>query len=137
MNFFTGTYAECFPGLPSCVSFPEVAHSTARIIWNPPAEQNGIITDYWVSYRQKSAPPSFVIVDDKLGPTRREFEVTGLSRMTYYVFSVTDSTDLGWGVAATAEVYTIVNRRPPDPPTKPETSQIGDRWVTIAWRPGG
>jgi len=88
-----------------------VTHSTARIIWSPPAQPNGLITKYRVSYRQKSAPPSYAIVDDKLGPERREFEVHGLGRMTYYVFSVTARTHLGWGVAATAEVYTIVNRR--------------------------
>ena len=73
-------------------------------------EPNGVISSYRVSYREKSAPPSYAIVDDKLGPARRQFEVNDLTVMTSYVFSVTARTHLGWGTVATVEVYTIVNR---------------------------
>ena len=64
-----------------------------------------------MAYREKADPPSYAIVDDSLNPGRRDFFVSNLERNTYYVFTVTGRTQLGWGTPAELEVYTIVNRR--------------------------
>ena len=39
-------------GPPSNVSFPDVSFTTARVIWDVPAEPNGEILKYRVSYRR-------------------------------------------------------------------------------------
>lgn len=98
------------PGPPASVFFPEVTQSTAKAVWSPPRQPNGFIIGYRVAYRNKADPPSYAIVDDSLGPGRRDFYVSTLERNTYYVFTVTARTQLGWGTPAQLEVYTIVSR---------------------------
>ncbi|ELU15655.1 hypothetical protein CAPTEDRAFT_52109, partial [Capitella teleta] len=129
------------PGPPSAVYFPDVTNSAVKVVWEPPREPNGVIRGYRVAYGQRVEPPSeqtYTIVDDTLNKDRRSYEVFDLMRNTYYVFSITAETRLGWGVPYQLEVYTIINRRVPNAPSQPRfgLSQIGDRWVTISWTPG-
>ena len=99
------------PGPPSSIYFPDVSEHSARIVWSPPLQPNGIILGYRVAYREKSRPPSYTIVDDTLSQNTLEYNVTGLERTTYYVFSLTARTNSGWGITEDQEVYTINNRR--------------------------
>ena len=91
--------------------FPDVTASTAQIRWSPPLEPNGIIAGYEVTYREATNPKNYAIVDDSLGPTRSEFYVSNLQRSTYYIFTVSARTRLGWGEEAEVKVLTIANRR--------------------------
>ena len=103
-------YYVSVPGPPSGIYFPEVTHSTVRVVWSPPTAPNGDIIGYRVAYREKSKPVSYTVVDPNLGPTTSEYYVTNLQRTTYYVFSITAKTQLGFGEPGDVEVYTIVNR---------------------------
>ena len=87
-----------------------MTRSTAKIVWSPPLEPNGIVAGYRVTYREATNPENYAIVDDSLGPTRRDFYVSSLSQNTYYIFTVAATTRLGWGEAAEVKVLTIANR---------------------------
>ena len=99
------------PGPPINVYFPQVNDSSATIVWETPAEQNGIIQEYKVVWRLKDSVSS---PDDKnyADKDKNTFEhsVSGLLREKYYVFLVSARTELGWGEAAEVEVYTTTNR---------------------------
>ena len=85
--------------------------STVKIVWSPPTDPNGIIAGYKVTYREKANPKEYAIGDDSLGPTRRDFYVQTLTKKTYYVFTVSARTRLGWGTETEVDVYTIADRR--------------------------
>jgi hypothetical protein len=65
--------------------------------------------------------------------------VSGLSKMEYYIFSISanNTSQLGWGSEAKALIYTIEgNRRSrPDPPNKPTISKssIKTNQLTLNW----
>merc|ERR1719266_3228743 len=130
------TTYEDVPGPPSNVSFPDVSFTTARIIWDVPQEPNGEIQAFRVNYH--------LLNDDSVNftreflPTDRTFRAVGLEPMSYYLFSVTAKTALGWGYTTQGLVYTTNNREAPQPPSAPQISpsQIQDRDLTFSWTPG-
>ena len=130
------TTYEDVPGPPSNVSFPDVSFTMARIIWDMPKEPNGDIKAYRVSYH--------LLNDDSVNftreflPTDRTYRAVGLEPMSYYLFSVTAKTALGWGYTTQGLVYTTNNREAPQPPSAPQISpsQIQDRDLTFTWTPG-
>eukprot|EP00090_Calanus_glacialis_P041134 TRINITY_DN7227_c0_g1_i2.p1 TRINITY_DN7227_c0_g1~~TRINITY_DN7227_c0_g1_i2.p1 ORF type:complete len:2186 (-),score=220.82 TRINITY_DN7227_c0_g1_i2:579-7136(-) len=130
------TTFEDVPGPPSNISFPDVSFTTARIIWDVPQEPNGEIKAYKVNYHlQKDDSKNF---SKEFLPTDRTFSAVGLDPMSYYQFSVTAKTALGWGYTTKGLVYTTNNREAPQPPSAPQISpsQIQDRDLTFSWTPG-
>ena len=130
------TTYEDVPGPPSNVSFPDVSFTTARIIWDMPKEPNGAIKAYRVTYHLYS--DDSVNFTKEFLPTDRTFRAVGLEPMSYYLFSVTAKTALGWGYTTQGLVYTTNNREAPQPPSAPQISpsQIQDRDLTFSWTPG-
>ena len=130
------TTFEDVPGAPSNISFPDVSFTTARIIWDIPAEPNGEIQAFRVNYH--------LLNDDSENftkeflPTDRTYRAVGLEPMSYYQFSVSAKTALGWGYTSKGLVYTTNNREAPEPPSAPliSPSQIQDRDITFSWTPG-
>merc|ERR1719431_1847158 len=114
------TTYEDVPGPPSNISFPDVSFTTARIIWDVPQEPNGEIKAYRVNYH--------LLNDDSENftreflPTDRTYRAVGLEPMSYYQFSVTAKTALGWGYPTSGLVYTTNNREAPQPPSAPQIS---------------
>jgi len=134
---------EDVPGAPSNVSFPDVSFTTARVIWDVPAEPNGEIVRYRVSYRRANLATSVTTAKDdnftrEFLPTDRTFRAVGLQPMTSYAFEVAARTSLGWGYAARGLVYTTNNREAPQPPSAPRISpsQVQAREITFSWNPG-
>ncbi|XP_061168000.1 protein sidekick-2-like [Saccostrea echinata] len=123
------------PGPPVRLWFPEVTSNTVKIMWSPPLEPNGIISGYMVTYRRDDTSNTFnssVIVASQL-----QYYISSLENNKYYSFSVMAKTRRGWGSAASAKVYTTINRRVPDSPTKPTImSDIRARSLTISWLSG-
>lgn len=124
------------PGPPSNVSFPDVSFTTARIIWDVPAEPNGQILAYRVDYHLDALPS--INMTREFPPSDRTFRATGLEAEQYYLFSVTAQTRLGWGKTANALVFTTNNRETPQPPSSPQVSrsQIQAERITFSWTPG-
>ncbi len=84
-------------GPPSNMSFPDVSFTTARVIWDVPAEPNGEILRYRVSYRRQrrrhfgvegaGGGQSDNFTREFL-PTDRTFRAVGLDPMENYEFEV-------------------------------------------------
>ncbi|XP_076440901.1 protein sidekick-like isoform X2 [Babylonia areolata] len=127
---------EDVPGPPMIIYFPNVTYTSAIVVWTPPSEPNGIITGYKVSYRKQDDTASQT--DSELGPKVYEYTVDVLERETYYIFSVTAKTRLGWGETASVPVLTMLNRDRPEKPRKPKVGslQVHSRNITITWQPG-
>ncbi|OWF40124.1 protein sidekick-like [Mizuhopecten yessoensis] len=122
------------PGPPVIVWFPQVTYTTAKVLWSPPLEPNGIVSGYMVSFRIKNL--NIITNSSELPSTQFEYTVATLQRETYYLFSVTARTHLGWGTPAEVLVYTMINRTIPDRPSLPTiTSEVGPRSVVISWQP--
>uniref|UniRef100_A0A0K2T3X4 Protein sidekicklike [Megachile rotundata] n=1 Tax=Lepeophtheirus salmonis TaxID=72036 RepID=A0A0K2T3X4_LEPSM len=127
---------EDVPGPPSNVSFPDVSYTTARIIWDIPAEPNGVINKYRVSYYPEGNPSRNF--SKEFLPTDRTYRAINLDPMSNYVFEVIAKTNLGWGYTAKELVYTNNNRETPQPPSAPQISQsqVQAREITFSWNPG-
>ena len=108
------------PGPPSNVSFPDVSFSTARVIWDVPAEPNGKILKYRVTYRERGTDFNFT---KEFLPTDRTYRAVNLEPNHNYEFQITAKTGLGWGYTATGLVYTTNNREAPQPPSAPQILQ--------------
>ncbi|XP_032779959.2 protein sidekick isoform X2 [Daphnia magna] len=127
---------EDVPGVPSNVSFPDVSFSSARVIWDVPAEPNGEILAYRVTYFIDSTQATNT--SKEFAPSDRTYRVTNLEAEQFYMFHIAAKTSLGWGQAARALVYTTNSRDAPQPPSAPHVSpsQIQSQQITFSWAPG-
>ncbi|KAM9457056.1 protein sidekick-2 isoform 2-T2 [Clarias gariepinus] len=125
------------PGPPIGILFPEVRTTSVRLIWQPPAQPNGIILAYQITYRRNSSSSNSAIVD-VLSPSARQYTASGLKPESVYVFRLTAQTRNGWGEAAEALVVTTEKRARPQPPSRPVVPQedVQARSVLLSWEPG-
>uniref|UniRef100_A0A8C6U6E1 Sidekick cell adhesion molecule 2a n=1 Tax=Neogobius melanostomus TaxID=47308 RepID=A0A8C6U6E1_9GOBI len=125
------------PGPPVGILFPEVRTTSVRLIWQPPAQPNGIILAYQITYRRNSSNSNAATVD-VLSPSARQYTATGLKPETVYVFRLTAQTRKGWGEAAEALVVTTEKRARPQPTRRPVVPQqdVHARRVLLSWEPG-
>ncbi|KAL6476951.1 hypothetical protein MHYP_G00154500 [Metynnis hypsauchen] len=125
------------PGPSVGILFPEVRTNSVRLIWQPPAQPNGIILAYQITYRRNSSNSNSATVD-VLSPSARQYTATGLKPESVYVFRLTAQTRKGWGEAAEALVVTTEKRARPQPPSRPVVPQddVQARSVLLSWEPG-
>ncbi|KAM6904505.1 protein sidekick-2-like isoform 2-T2 [Xenentodon cancila] len=125
------------PGPPVGILFPEVRTTSVRLIWQPPAQPNGIILAYQITYRRNSSNSNAATVD-VLSPSARQYTATGLKPELVYVFRLTAQTRKGWGEAAEALVVTTEKRARPQPTSRPVVPQeeVQARRVLLSWEPG-
>ncbi|XP_066560557.1 protein sidekick-2 isoform X2 [Amia ocellicauda] len=125
------------PGPPVGILFPEVRTTSVRLIWQSPAQPNGIILAYQITYRLNSTNSNTATVD-VLNPSARQYTVTGLKPESVYVFRITAQTRKGWGEAAEALVVTTEKRARPQPTSRPTVQQedVLARSVLLSWEPG-
>uniref|UniRef100_A0A3Q2XUG2 Sidekick cell adhesion molecule 2 n=1 Tax=Hippocampus comes TaxID=109280 RepID=A0A3Q2XUG2_HIPCM len=125
------------PGPPVGILFPEVRTTSVRLIWQPPAQPNGIILAYQVTYRRNSSSGSAATVD-VLSPSARQYMAAALKPETVYVFRLSAQTRKGWGEAAEALVVTTEKRVRPQPTGRPVAPQrhVRARRVLLSWEPG-
>ncbi|KAK3559960.1 hypothetical protein QTP86_030316 [Hemibagrus guttatus] len=125
------------PGPPVGILFPEVRTTSVRLIWQSPAQPNGIILAYQITYRLNSSNSNSATVD-VLNPSARQYTVNSLKPESVYIFSITAQTRKGWGDAAEALVVTTEKRARPQPPRHlmvPQES-VRARSVLMSWEPG-
>ncbi|CAB1350195.1 unnamed protein product [Coregonus sp. 'balchen'] len=115
------------PGPPVGILFPEVRTGSVRLIWQPPAQPNGIILAYQITHRRNSSNSNAATVD-VLSPSERQYTASGLKPEAVYVFRLTAQTRKGWGEAAEALV-------PASRPTVPQ-EDVQARSVMLSWEPG-
>uniref|UniRef100_A0A3Q2YF35 Sidekick cell adhesion molecule 1 n=1 Tax=Hippocampus comes TaxID=109280 RepID=A0A3Q2YF35_HIPCM len=128
---------EDVPGPPVRVVFPEVRLSSARVVWEPPANPNGIILGYQIAYRlERRDSQQWTTVE--VGSNGRQFTVTGLTPEQTYVFRLVARTAVGWGQEHVALVVTTERRERPQPPRKLSVPQDGveARRLRLHWVTG-
>ncbi|XP_016131468.1 protein sidekick-2-like [Sinocyclocheilus grahami] len=115
----------------------ETVRFYARLIWQPPAQPNGIILAYQIAFRKNSSSITSANVD-VLNPSARQYTATGLKPESVYVFRLTAQTRKGWGEAAEALVVTTEKRARPQPTSHPVVPQeeVQARSVLLSWEPG-
>ncbi|KAM6897209.1 protein sidekick-2 [Xenentodon cancila] len=125
------------PGPPVGILFPEVRTTSVRLIWQSPAQPNGIILAYQITYHLNSSNSNTATVD-VLNPSARQYTVTSLKPESVYVFRITAQTRKGWGEAAEALVVTTEKRARPQPTSRPTVPQkdVQARQVLLTWEPG-
>uniref|UniRef100_A0AAX7UJY2 Sidekick cell adhesion molecule 2a n=1 Tax=Astatotilapia calliptera TaxID=8154 RepID=A0AAX7UJY2_ASTCA len=125
------------PGPPVGILFPEVRTTSVRLIWQPPAQPNGIILAYQITFRRNSSNSNAATVD-VLSPSARQYTAAGLKPEMVYVFRLTAQTRKGWGEAAEALVVTTEKRARPQPTSRPTVPQeeVQARRVLLSWEPG-
>ncbi|XP_062294225.1 protein sidekick-2 [Scomber scombrus] len=125
------------PGPPVGILFPEVRTTSVRLIWQPPAQPNGIILAYQITYRRNSSNSNAATVD-VLSPSARQYTAASLKPEMVYVFRLTAQTRKGWGEAAEALVVTTEKRARPQPTSRPRVPQeeVQARRVLLSWEPG-
>ncbi|XP_030362261.1 protein sidekick-2 isoform X1 [Strigops habroptila] len=125
------------PGPPVGILFPEVRTTLVRLIWQPPAEPNGIILAYQVTHHLNTTAVNAATVD-VLEPSARQYTATGLQPEATYLFRIAAQTRKGWGEAAEALVVTTEKRDRPQPPGKPlaQQEEVRARSVLLFWQPG-
>ncbi|XP_035260908.1 protein sidekick-1 isoform X3 [Anguilla anguilla] len=126
------------PGPPMRLVFPEVRLTSVRVVWQPPADPNGVIMGYQIAYRLDASDPNkFTTVE--VGSNARQFTVTGLAPESAYVFRVSARTQQGWGLPEEAVVITTERRDRPQPPKKLTVPQkdVRSRALLLRWVPGG
>ncbi|XP_053194585.1 protein sidekick-2-like [Scomber japonicus] len=125
------------PGPPVGILFPEVRTTSVRLIWQPPAQPNGIILAYQITYRRNSSNSNAATVD-VLSPSARQYTAASLKPELVYVFRLTAQTRKGWGEAAEALVVTTEKRARPQPTSRPRVPQeeVQARRVLLSWEPG-
>lgn len=94
------------PGAPQNLSFPTVAQTSARILWDPPEDPNGEIVGYKVTYHPMSEGNKEPVASHELHQNERTFKATNLKPDTHYVFTVTAKTKEGWGQQTSHLIYT-------------------------------
>uniref|UniRef100_A0A8K9WTQ2 Fibronectin type-III domain-containing protein n=1 Tax=Oncorhynchus mykiss TaxID=8022 RepID=A0A8K9WTQ2_ONCMY len=125
------------PGPPVGILFPEVRTGSVRLIWQPPAQPNGIILAYQITHRRNTSNSNAATVD-VLSPSARQYTASGLKPESVYVFRLTAQTRKGWGEAAEALVVTTEKRARPQPASRPTVPQedVQARSVMLSWEPG-
>ncbi|XP_041830016.1 protein sidekick-2 isoform X1 [Melanotaenia boesemani] len=125
------------PGPPVGILFPEVRTNSVRLIWQSPAQPNGIILAYQITYHLNSTNSNTATVD-VLNPSARQYMVTNLKPESVYVFRITAQTRKGWGEPAEALVVTTEKRARPQPTSRPRVPQanVQARQVFLSWEPG-
>ncbi|XP_041725138.2 protein sidekick-2-like [Coregonus clupeaformis] len=125
------------PGPPVGILFPEVRTGSVRLIWQPPAQPNGIILAYQITHRRNSSNSNAATVD-VLSPSARQYTASGLQPEAVYVFRLTAQTRKGWGEAVEALVVTTEKRARPQPASRPTVPQedVQARSVMLSWEPG-
>ncbi|XP_061684994.1 protein sidekick-1 isoform X2 [Syngnathoides biaculeatus] len=129
---------EDVPGPPVRVVFPEVRLSSAKLVWEPPTNPNGIILGYQIAYRlERRDTQQWTTVE--VGSNGRQFTVTGLTPEQAYVFRLVARTAVGWGQEHVAVVVTTERRERPQPPRKLSVPQDGveARRLRLHWVTGG
>ncbi|XP_061535889.1 protein sidekick-1 isoform X1 [Phycodurus eques] len=128
---------EDVPGPPVRVVFPEVRLSSAKVVWEPPTNPDGIILGYQIAYRlEHRDSQQWTTVE--VGSNGRQFTVTGLTPEQTYVFRLVARTAVGWGQEHVALVVTTERRERPQPPRKLSVPQDGveARRLRLHWVTG-
>ncbi|NWI12456.1 SDK2 protein, partial [Crypturellus soui] len=122
------------PGPVGHLSFGDILDTSLRVSWREPAERNGILTGYRISWEEYNRTNTRVT--HYLPNVTLEYRVTGLTALTTYTIEVAAMTSKGQGQLSSSTISSGVPPELPGAPTNLGISNIGPRSVTLQFRPG-
>uniref|UniRef100_A0A8D2IZ62 Sidekick cell adhesion molecule 1 n=1 Tax=Varanus komodoensis TaxID=61221 RepID=A0A8D2IZ62_VARKO len=122
------------PGAVGHLSFTEILDTSLKVSWQEPAEKNGIITGYQISWEVYSRNESRLA--HTLANTTLEYKITGLSSLTTYTIEVAAMTAKGTGLVTSSTISSGVPPELPGAPSNLVISNISPRSATLQFRPG-
>ncbi|KAM4631625.1 protein sidekick-1 [Discoglossus pictus] len=122
------------PGAVGHLTFSEILDTSLKVTWQEPAEKNGIIIGYRISWEIYGKNESGWT--QTLNNTTLEYKVTGLSALTTYTIEVAALTAKGVGHHSTSTISTAVPPELPGAPSNLIISNISPRSATVQFRPG-
>ncbi|XP_025892646.1 protein sidekick-2 [Nothoprocta perdicaria] len=125
---------EDVPGPVGHLSFGDILDTSLRVSWKEPAERNGVLTGYRISWEEYNRTNTRVT--HYLPNVTLEYRVTGLTALTTYTIEVAAMTSKGQGQLSSSTISSGVPPELPGAPTNLGISNIGPRSVTLQFRPG-
>uniref|UniRef100_A0A6I8SSN7 Sidekick cell adhesion molecule 2 n=1 Tax=Xenopus tropicalis TaxID=8364 RepID=A0A6I8SSN7_XENTR len=125
---------EDVPGPVGHLSFDDILDTSLRVTWQEPAEKNGLLTGYKISWEEFNQTNTRVT--HYLPNVTLEYRVTGLTSLTTYTIQVAGMTSKGQGVVSSSTISSGVPPELPGAPSNLGISNIGSRSVTLQFRPG-
>uniref|UniRef100_A0A8D0G947 Sidekick cell adhesion molecule 1 n=1 Tax=Sphenodon punctatus TaxID=8508 RepID=A0A8D0G947_SPHPU len=122
------------PGAVGHLSFTEILDTSLKVSWQEPAEKNGIITGYQISWEVYNKNESRLA--RALANTTLEYKITGLSSLTTYTIEVAATTAKGTGLVTSSTISSGVPPELPGAPSNLVISNISPRSATLQFRPG-
>ena len=123
-----------YPGPVQMLRFEEITDRGVKVLWDPPAEPNGIILGYTVRYMVKDM--IHTLVDRNLTAEVHSFKLSNLKPTTHYTFEVYALTEVGRGKASVATIQSGVEPVLPSPPSRLAVSNIEPFSVMLQFTPG-
>ncbi|XP_040186925.1 protein sidekick-2 isoform X1 [Rana temporaria] len=125
---------EDVPGPVRSLGFDDILDTSLRVTWQEPAEKNGLLAGYKISWEEFNQTNTRVT--HYLPNVTLEYRVTGLTSLTTYTIQVAGMTSKGQGAVASSTISSGVPPELPGAPTNVAISNIGPRSVTMQFRPG-
>ncbi|CAJ0571733.1 unnamed protein product, partial [Mesorhabditis spiculigera] len=123
------------PTEPTSVGFSFISEEEARLRWLPPANPNGRILKYIITYvRADENKDSEITIP--MDSNSYAFSANGLSPNSKYLFTVKAENEMGFGPEASVEVKTTAVQLPlrnPPVPSRDERKPFASREVHISW----
>ncbi|XP_030067895.1 protein sidekick-1 [Microcaecilia unicolor] len=122
------------PGVVGHLSFTEILDTSLKVSWQEPAEKNGIITGYHISWEGHNRNGSRLT--NTLPDTTLEYKITGLSSLTIYTIEVAAMTIKGIGMVTSSTISSGVPPELPGAPSNLIISNISPRSAVLQFHPG-
>uniref|UniRef100_A0AAF5DSP0 Thioredoxin domain-containing protein n=2 Tax=Strongyloides stercoralis TaxID=6248 RepID=A0AAF5DSP0_STRER len=122
------------PGPVKGLKFDQVLFSSVTVIWEPPTERNGIITNYVVRCWKQGHPET--IQKFNMSPNENSVTIEGLSAQTKFIVDIVAYTEVGAGEVVEAKFESGVPPELPGKPTNLRVSSITARTCILDFIPG-
>ncbi|XP_067118957.1 protein sidekick [Centruroides vittatus] len=128
------TTAQDVPDVVSNIKFENILDTSAKVLWSPPVNINGILKGYTLKYHVKDMPETTVVKN--LTAEITSVVVDNLRPVTAYTFIIFAWTIIGPGPSRTAVIQSGIPPVLPSPPSKLAVSNIGAFSVVLQFTPG-
>ncbi|XP_078687345.1 usherin-like isoform X3 [Branchiostoma floridae x Branchiostoma belcheri] len=121
---------EDVPGPPQDVLVEPIDSTSSRVVWQPPAEPNGILQGYKVLYKDANAAE---YTTREVEPTEMSYVISDMIPGTEYVVAVLAFTGAGDGPAS-EEIAIQMAEGVPEVPTSVTAEGVDARSIRVSWQ---
>eukprot|EP00058_Branchiostoma_floridae_P023774 XP_002609264.1 hypothetical protein BRAFLDRAFT_124749 [Branchiostoma floridae] len=122
---------EDVPSPPQDVTVEPIDSTSARVVWQPPAEPNGILQGYKVLYKDSNAAE---YITHEVEASEMSYVISDMIPGTEYVVAVSAFTGAGDG-SPSEELRIQTEEGVPDVPTSVVAEGIDAQSIRVSWQP--